>query len=78
MTPKSPLKKKKVKVKENDWRIIDQDNWGIKAEHMFRDGSLTIPVYVYMNTKTAEIKIFAKIHANEIGLSNIELWLNPH
>lgn len=70
MTNKTPTGVERAM--ESNWRHVDY-RFSLKAEDMFAVDSKQIPVVVFTNIKTGEIKIFNRSMVEKIGIDNIKL-----
>ena len=58
------------------WKIFDKENLSLKPEDMSRSGAIQLPVVVFFNTRTGELRMFARELAERRGTDTILQELN--
>ena len=61
-----------MKDKKNNWYWYPQ-SFAMKEEDMFAKSAVNLPVVIFQNSETGEIKMFARKIVEKLGLDNVKL-----
>lgn len=65
-------------MKNSSWKLISEEKFKFVSEDMFADGAKSMPVTLFINTETGEVRPYSTYFVEKSGTDSIINLLNMY